>query len=270
VIEGNFVADDLTSTTGRVDDSSDEDVGATFDRIRKSLAQNSVNDERKIVNSSFNTNSSKNIEKSDDADYSKEKIEFNKKNNRKRNTYLLEDSDVEDDVTPKKLPSDDSDSGVSEHFSMKKLLEDSDDDDLEKSIVSKKKKKTVFEDSDEEDGEAILKENKIPNQNTSKQVNSDNDGEQNIVSMKTIVEEDIGADDSDTKKNVVSTKKKAETSSSKDVTDFTTRFQLDGSDEEEGFEKNHKRKPLSTNSDSEEEIGGFVKKTKYFINDDSD
>lgn len=267
VIEGNFVADDLTNTTGRVDDSSDEDVGATFDRIRKSLAQNSENDNRKTVNSSFNINSSKKIEKSDNPDNSKEKIELNKKNGRKINTFLLEDSDVEDDVTPKKVPSDDSDSGVSEHnFSMKKLLEDSDDDDLEKSIVSKKKKKTVFEDSDEEDREVICKENKIPNQNTSEEVDSDNDSEQKIVSTKTIVEEDIDADNSDVVKNVVS---KEAVTSSKDGTDFTTRFLLDDSDEE-GFEKNHKRKPLSTNSDSEEEIGGLVKKTKYFINDDSD
>lgn len=258
MIEGNFVADDLTNTNNRVDDSSDEDVGATFERIRKSLAQNSVNDDQKTVNTSLKTNSSKIKEKSNVPDFSKDKIEFNKKNGRNRKTFLLEDSDVEDDVTSIKVPSDDGDSGVSEHnFSMKKLLEDSDDDDLENSIVSQKKKKTVFEDSDEEDRKA--------NQNISEQVNS----EQNVVSTKTIVEVDIDADSSDEEKTVFSTKNKAKTTLLEEVTDFTTRSQLDGSDEE-GFDKNHKRKPSLTNSDSEEEIGGFVKKTKYFINDDSD
>jgi len=259
------VADDFTNTNGRVDDSSDEDVGATFERIRKSLAQNSVNDDRKTVNTSSKTNSSKIIEKSDVPDFSKDKIEFNKKIGRNRKTFLLDDSDVEDDVTPIKVPSDDCDSGVTKHnFSMKKLLEDSDDDDLENSIVSKKKKKTVFEDSDEEDKEAIL------DQNISEQVNSDKYSEQNVVSMKTIVGVDNNADNSDEEKNVLSTKKKAKTTTLlEEVADFTMRSQLDDSDEE-SFDKKHKRKPSLTNSDSEEEIGGFVKKTKYFINDDSD
>jgi len=268
VIEGNFVADDLINTTDRVDDSSDEDVGTTFDRIRKSLAQNSVNDDQKTVNSSLKINSSNIIEKSDNSDYSKEKIKFNKNNGRKRNTFLLEDSDVEDDVTPIKIPSDDCDNGVSEHnFSMKKFLEDSDEDDLEKSIITKKKKKTVFEDSDEEDRESICNQNKVPNQNISEQINNDN-REQNLGSMKTIVEVDNDADNSDMEKNVVSTKNKAETSA-EIVTDFTTRFPLDSNNEED-FDKNHKRKPsFINNSDSEEEIG-FVKKTKYFLNDDSD
>lgn len=264
VIEGNFVADDLTNTNSRVDDSSDEDVGATFERIRKSLAQNSVNDDRKTVNTSLKTNSSKIIEKSDVPDFSKDKIEFNKKIGHNRKTFLLEDSDIEDDVTPIKVPSDDSDSGVHEHnFSMKKLLEDSDDDDLENSIISKKKKKTVFEDSDEEDRETIL------SQNISEQVNSDKDNKQNVVSIKTIVGVDINADNSDEETNVLSSKKKANTTILEEIADLTTRSQLDGSDKE-GFDKNHKRKPSLTNSDSEEEIGGFVKKTKYFINDDSD
>lgn len=264
MIEGNFVADDSTNETGRVDDSSDEDVGTTFERIRKSLAQNSVNDQ-KTVNTSLKTNPSKIKEKSNIPDFNKDKVEFNKKIGRNKKTFLLEDSDVEDDVTPIKVLSNDSDSGVSEHnFSMKKLLGDSDDDDeLENSIVPKKKKKTVFEDSDEEDREAIL------NQNTSKQVNGDKDSEQNVVSIKTLVEVDINVDNSDAEKNALSTKKNGNTSLSEKVTDFTTRSQLDGSDEE-SFDKNHKRKPSLANSDSEEEIGGFVKKTKYFINDDSD
>ncbi|KAF0730149.1 protein timeless, partial [Aphis craccivora] len=54
-----------------------------------------------------------------------------------------------------------------------------------------------------------------------------------------------------------------------DVTVLTMKSHLDGSDKE-GFDENHKRKLSLTNSDSEEEIGGFIKKTKYFINDDSD
>jgi len=262
VIESNFVDDDLTNTTERVDDSSDEDMGTTFDRIRKSLAQNSVNDEQKTVNSSLKTSTSNIIEKSDNFDNSKEKIKFNKKNGRKRNTFLLEDSDVEDDFTPKKVPSDDCDNGVSEqNLSLKKMLEDSDEDDLEKSIVTNKTKKTVFEDSDEEE-----EREGIHNQNISEQLNNDN-REKNVVSMKTTIEVDIDANDRDTEKNVVSTKKKVETSA-ENVADFAKRFQLDSSDEED-FDKNLKRKPLSTNSDSEEEIG-FVKKTKYFINDDSD
>ncbi|XP_015364645.1 PREDICTED: protein timeless homolog [Diuraphis noxia] len=255
VIEGNFVADDLINTTERVDDSSDEDVGTTFDRIRKSLAQNNVNDDQKTLNSSLKANSSNVMEKSDNPDNSEEKIKFNKKNGRKRNTFLIEDSDVEDDVTPIKIPSDDYDNGVrNQNFSSNKLLEDSDEDDLEKSIVTKKKKKTVFEDSDEDEREGIR------NQNISEQVNDDN-REPNLVS--TIVEVNNDTNDSDKEKNIVSANKKAE-----NTTDFTKRFQLDSSDEED-FDKNLKRKPLLTNSDSEEEIG-LVKKTKYFINDDSD
>jgi len=121
----------------------------------------------------------------------------------------------------------------------------------------------VFEDSDEEDRETIL------SQNISEQVNSDKDSKQNVVSIQTIVGVDINADNSDEETNVLSSKKKANTTILEEIADLTTRSQLDGSDKE-GFDKNHKRKPSLTNSDSEEEIGGFVKKTKYFINDDSD
>uniref|UniRef100_A0A2S2NUZ1 Protein timeless n=1 Tax=Schizaphis graminum TaxID=13262 RepID=A0A2S2NUZ1_SCHGA len=233
VIEGNFVTDE-TNTTSKVDDSSDEDVGTTFDRIRKSLAQNSVNDDRETTNT-----------KLDNPNNSKEKVGFKKKIGHNRNTFLLEDSDVEDDVTPIKVLSDKSDNDINSHnISMKKLLEDSDEDDLEKSIVSMKKKKAVFEDSGEEDEEVISNQKEIPHHIILEQVDSDTDGEKNA-----------------------STEKKVETSL-ENVTDFSIRSQLDGSDE--GFNKKNKRKSLLTNSDSEEEIGGFIKKTKYFTNDDSD
>ncbi|XP_050054655.1 protein timeless homolog isoform X3 [Aphis gossypii] len=213
VIEGNFVTDE-TNTTYKVDDSSDEDVGTTFDRIRKSLAQNSVNDDQEIINTKLNNSHYKN-------------------------------SDVEDNVTPIKVLLDTSGNNISGHsFSIKQLLEDSDEDDLEKSIVSMKKRKAVLEDSDEEDEEAIPNQ-KISNHIILEQVDSDKGNNQNVSTLKkmnTLLEDD---------------------------TVHTMKSHLDGSDKE-GFDETHKRKSSLTNSDSEEEIGGFIKKTKYFINDDSD
>ncbi|XP_050066512.1 protein timeless homolog isoform X2 [Aphis gossypii] len=233
VIEGNFVTDE-TNTTYKVDDSSDEDVGTTFDRIRKSLAQNSVNDDQEIINTKLNN-----------PHYSKEKIGFNKSIGHNINTFLLENSDVEDNVTPIKVLLDTSGNNISGHsFSIKQLLEDSDEDDLEKSIVSMKKRKAVLEDSDEEDEEAIPNQ-KISNHIILEQVDSDKGNNQNASTLKkmnTLLEDD---------------------------TVHTMKSHLDGSDKE-GFDETHKRKSSLTNSDSEEEIGGFIKKTKYFINDDSD
>jgi len=233
VIEGNFVTD-KTNTTYKVDDSSDEDVGTTFDRIRKSLAQNSVNDDREIINTKLNN-----------PHYSKEKIGFNKSIGHNINTFLLENSDVEDNVTPIKVLLDTSGNNISGHsYSIKKLLEDSDEDDLEKSIVSMKKRKAVLEDSDEEDKEAIPNQ-KISNHIIFEQVDSNKGNNQNVSTLKkmnTLLEDD---------------------------TVHTMKSHLDGSDKGD-FDENHKRKSSLTNSDSEEEIGGFIKKTKYFINDDSD
>lgn len=125
IIEGTFVVNDNTNATSRVDDSSDEDVCDTLDKIRKSLVQNFKNDLEK-------TNSSTVAKDSDN----KKNVGFNEKADRNKRKFLSDHSDVEEECTSvkKKITLDDAD----------------EDDSIKKNTLSKKSKRMLLEDSDEE------------------------------------------------------------------------------------------------------------------------
>lgn len=208
VIDGNFVVDDYNNTTDRVDESSDEDVEDTFNKIRKSLVQNYTNNGEE-TNNSLKYNSLDIQENSDN----KEDIKTKKLNKRKFFLGDNDSNDSKDEETPikKKIPLDDSgeDDSYNDtnniHVDTENILEDNkeEDSDIDDNIVSIKKKKMVLEDSEDEDVDNI-NETSILNKSGSVEINS-------VI----------------------------------------------------------RKSPLE-NSDSEEDIGVIVKKTKYFINGDSD
>lgn len=190
VIEGNFIVDDYNNTPDKVDDSSDEDVKDTFNKIRKSLVQNYTNSDIPV--------------KSEDKEDTRLKI----LNKRKFSLEDSENNDSENEVTPvkKKVPLDDSYNEANiVQMKTKEILKNNEEEesDTDDNIISKKKKTIVLEDSEEEDVNDIDKTSDL-NKNGLEEINSD-----------------------------------------------------------------IRKLPLE-NSDSEEDIGTFVKKTKYFINDDSD
>lgn len=208
VIEGNFVVDDYNNTTERIDDSSDEDVEDTFNKIRKSLVQNYSNSDKE-TNKSLKSNFLDIPENLNN----KEDINTKKFNKRKFSLENNDSNDSENEETPikKKVPLDDSSEDDSYNginalqINTENILEDNkeEESDIDDNIVSIKKKKLVLEDSEDEDIDDI----------------------NNTSTLNKIDSEEINS-------NI--------------------------------------RKPSLENSDSEEDIGVLVKKTKYFINGDSD
>lgn len=176
-------------------------------------------------------NSSNVPSKPNKKDSNKEFIGFNKKKTLNIRTFLLEDSD-EEEITSikKKIPMDDSDEV---------------DNDLEENIVPIKTMKTL-------------------------------ENNHNIETVTTVKEKsplnDSDEGDSVTKQNIISIKKKKtilEDSDDENVEDISIIQSLINMSSAEK-NKCDKRKSLLENSDSEEDIGTLVKKTKYTINDDSD
>lgn len=253
------------------------------------------------IDESLEINSSKVQEELEKENSNSENIGFNKKISFNKRKYLLEDSDVEDDPVPvkklvvsvdsdkdnistrknvlqkkKKKRLEDSDeenasdinmrsqldkSGVENGDSEKniasminnttvkenRILDDSDEDDdkfAEKKIFSIKKKKTILEDSDVEDDPMPPTKNKKV---------LDNSDEENCLTNNI----------SPIKKNTI-----LQYSTDEDVSNINMIFQ---SNEGEIKDNNSIKEQSSLeNSDTDEEVITFVKKNKYFINDDSD
>ncbi|XP_025415567.1 protein timeless homolog isoform X4 [Sipha flava] len=259
VIEGNFVVDNDDNMHDKCDDSSDEDVEETFNRIRKSLVQNKVIDDRETTNESL-INSSNVLKESNSTHGNNSKK--NSLNKRRLSSYNSDKdgSDTEKITVPMKTKktflkdSDEDDSDIEKMFvpiKKKKILKisDEEDSDHEKITVPKNNKETFLKDNDEEN----------------------NDIEKMFVPMKkkTILLEDSDEENSDTEKITIK-KQICELLEDRDeeIDDIDLESQLD-----ENITKEidcDKRKPSLENTDSEEEIGALKKKPKYLISGDSD
>jgi len=257
----------------RMDDSSDEDVKDTFDRIRKSFVRNYANCDTETADKSLKSSSSSVLEEPD-----KENIGFSRKKGLNKRKFLLEDDDSEQDIlipVKKKMPLDDSsdevDSDTEKIVSMKKksLLNDSSDEEdsfifMKENIVSMNKKKILLDDSDEENMPIDI-QSELVSKNNSDERNIDMK-KNNIVSsnkMK-VLTEDIDEDHH----VLTAVQKKLSLEDSDQIDSGNERSQMDtsGADKRDGGDK--KNLPLLESSDSEEEIG--MKKIKRFINNDSD
>jgi len=282
------VVDDNT-TNGRMDDSSDEDVKDTFDRIRKSFVRNYANRDTETADKSLKSSSSSVLEEPD-----KENIGFNRKKGLNKRKFLLEDDNEQDILIPvkKKMPLDDSsdevDSDTEKIVSMKKkkILEDHDKEDK---VIPIKKKSLLNDSSDEDDSFIFMKENIVsmnkkkilledsddenePIDVQSELVSRDNSDERNYMEQNNIVsfnKRKVLTDDTDEDHHTLTAVQKKpplEDSDERDSDNERSQMDTSGAKKWDGGDK---KKQLSLeSSDSEEEIG--MKKTKRFVNDDSD
>lgn len=242
VIEGKFVADD-DNATGRIDDSSDEDVGATFDRIRQSLVQNNINNSTETIDKSSKLLLTENINNN------RENIESNKKSNFNKRQFLSENSDTDDETILHNNPA---------------VVDGSDEDSStkKKNRVSIKKKKTLLEDSDEDDIVNNVNINTQLDKSSTENHNLEND-DQFKVSMKKKRIFDDSDEDSDKEKNDISMKKKKTSLDDSDEDDIlintNSNSQLDKSatencDLKENIVSMKKKRAILEDSDEEDEV----------------
>lgn len=207
------------------------------------------------MNESLTMNSLDNLGNSNNTN-----IESNKKSSYNKRKFLLEDSD-EDDTVPikKKLVSD-----------------DSDEENYVKQNVFKNKNNKILEDSDEEETSYTNKKFQIDENNAH---NCDLENNLNLIKNKTTVEENdilnvsVESDGSFKGENIFPIKKKLtllEDSDNENDNINMNDSKLQSNENGTKTNINNKEKLLLENSDTDEEIGTFVKKNKYFINDDSD
>lgn len=284
IIEGKFVADNDVTTNSRMDESSDEDVETTFDRIRKSFVRSNTNGDTEETANKYLKSSSLVLEELD-----KENIGFRRNNCLNKRKFMLEEDDDDDEQNKeipvkKKLPlndsSDDGDSDTDENFSTKKK------EILKDKIVPIKRKSSLDDISDDEDNFVFTKKNSVSvnekkvsldsndKETVSTDVRKESQSEDSNDGMSIVTEKNrlfssnkrrVLLDDTDEEEFITVQKKQPLEDS--DNEDYDVSYQMD-INRTEGTADGGEKKNHSDSSDSEEEIG--VKRIKRFVNDDSD
>lgn len=253
-------------------DSNKENIGFNKKKAlnkRKFLLEDSDDEENTSINKEIPLDDSDGV----DNDLEENIILLKKKKTLENNHNIEKDTTVKG-----KSPLDDSDEG---------------DSDIEQNIISMKKNKTILEDSDDENvddvsiiqslmnvsstGKNIKRKSLLENSDSEEEIGTFKNKNKYLKKQVTVMKEKSLLNNSDDNEdcnletNIISMKRKKimlEDSDDENVGDISiVNSQLDASDAEKI--ESDKRKPLE-NSDSEEDIGALVKKTKYTINDDSE
>lgn len=247
-----------------MDESSDEDVEATFEKIRNSLLQNKFTDSTETTNRPTEKNSSKISNKEKNRIVYKTKLEKSKS--------VSEDSDMEEDTTRSinRVPLNESDKETSLNKSYQEA-------NSIKKVVGSHKRRILDSSDSEAEISQISMESQLKNSDTEEigstknkviLKNSDSEGEIDTTKSKITLEDSDSEEESDNiiiksrlKNNIVHNVKRKpvldSSDSEEDISYVAMKSQLENSDTEEI--SSTKNKVTLRDSDSEEESNDIIK-----------